>query len=41
LGRVASISAEGRKGMDVIGQEVVDFGSELLGAVVYDVVRHG
>ena len=40
LGRVESISTEGRKGLDAIGQEVVDFGSQLPGAVVYDAVGH-
>lgn len=31
---------DGRVGADGIGQEVVDFRSELSGAVIYDVVRH-
>jgi hypothetical protein len=33
--------ADGKVGADAIGQEVVDFGSQLPGAVVYDVVGHG
>ena len=33
--------ADGEVSADAIGQEVVDFGSQLPGAVVYDVVRHG
>jgi hypothetical protein len=32
--------ADGKVGADAIGQKVVDFGSELPSAVVYDVVGH-
>ena len=32
--------ADGKVGADAIGQEVVDFGSQLSGTVVYDVVGH-
>jgi len=34
--------ADGKKvGEDATGQEIVDFGSQLLGAFVYDVVEDG
>ena len=33
-------AADGKVGADVIGQKVLDFGSQLPGAVIYDVVGH-